>query len=233
MNISKPFIRFASICCFITIITTLGIHLYFPEPPADFEQRVLLFRNKTYLLNRWWVIFHCLLVIVSMWGIAIIKIKRSPGFTGLGFLFFALFGIAEITRQMLVLFYFNGLREQYFLASDPGIKEVLKNMLSTAGLLGSPLFGVFILAFGLGNLCYGLSLYNEKGFGKILSILLILWSIGCFLALGNSFWQLSWIDSFLEKYNYTYQPFLRVLLAIWLWKMSSALPTFRLAAQTS
>jgi hypothetical protein len=220
MNTSNQFLRFASICCFITVITTLGIHIYFPDPPQDFEQRILLFQNKTYLLNRWWVIFHCLLVIISMWGIAIVKMKESPGFTGLGFLFFAVFGIAEITRQMFVLFYLNGLREQYFLATDPAIKEVLKNTLTNAGLLGAPLFGVFILAFGLGNLCYGLSLYNEKGFGKILSVLLIIWALGSFIALGNNFWQLSWVDSFIEKYNYTYQPLMRVLLAIWLWKRS-------------
>jgi hypothetical protein len=220
MNTSNQFLRFASICCFITVITTLGIHIYFPEPPQDFEQRILLFQNKIYLLNRWWVIFHCLLVIISMWGIAIVKMKQSPGFTGLGFLFFAVFGIAEITRQMFVLFYLNGLREQYFLATDPAIKEIIKNTLTNAGLLGAPLFGVFILAFGLGNLCYGLSLYNEKGFGKILSVLLIIWSIGSFIALGNNFWQLSWVDDFIEKYNYTFQPLMRVLLAIWLWKRS-------------
>src|SRR5215210_1052464 len=136
-----------------------------------------------------------------MWGIAVIQMKESPGFTGLGFLFF-------------VLFYLNGLRQQYFYSIDPAAREILKNTLSNAGLLGAPLFGVFILAFGIGNLCYGLSLYSEKGFGKILSVLLILWSVGCFLALGNNFWRLSSLNTFIEKYNYTYQPLMRILLAI-------------------
>ena len=105
MRTTASFARFASICCFITVITTIGIHLWFPDPPADFEQRVLLFRDKTYLLNRWWIIVHCLLVIISMWGMALLLKPGCPGFAPLGFLFFAVFSIVEISRQMLVLFY--------------------------------------------------------------------------------------------------------------------------------
>lgn len=224
MNPSKSFTRFASICCFITVITTLGIHLWFPDPPSDFEQRVLLFRNKTYLLNRWWVIAHCLLVIISMWGMALLLLKKSPGLAPLGFLFFAVFGLTEITRQMFVLFYFNGLREQYFLATDPVLKEVLKNTLSTAGVIVAPLFGLFIFAFGLGNFFYGISLFKEKGFSKLLSFLLILWAIGNFLALGNDFWKKSSLNSLLENYSFTYQPLMRLFLALWLWKKAYELP---------
>jgi len=220
MNVSPQFLRFASICCFITVITTLGIHLYFTDPPVDFEQRIQLFRNKTYLINRWWVIAHCLLVIVSMWGVALIQIRKAPGFIGIGFVFFVVFGIAEITRQMYVLFYLNELREQYSLTTDPIIKTGLRQTISSAGLLGAPLFGLFVFTFGLGNLSYGISLFNGKGFDKILSILLMLWAAGNFLALGNSFWRLSTLDAFIAKYSFTYQPLMRGLLAIWIWKKS-------------
>jgi hypothetical protein len=222
MNVSPQFLRFASVCCFITVITTLGIHLYFTDPPASFEQRILLFRNKTYLINRWWVIAHCLLVIVSMWGFALIQIKKAPGFIGIGFVFFVVFSIAEITRQMYVLFYLNELKEQYSLVTDPVLKGGLKQTITTAGLLAAPLFGIFIFTFGLGNLCYGISLFNEKGFDKILSVLLMLWAAGNFLALGNSFWQLSTLNAFIEKYSFTYQPLMRALLALWIWKKSGA-----------
>jgi hypothetical protein len=206
------------------VVTTLGIHSFFPDPPAGFEERILLFRNNTYLLNRWWVIAHCLLVIVSMWGFALLQIKKAPGFTGLGFLFFTVFAIMEITRQMFVLFYMNELRQQYLFATDPAIKEGLKITLSNAGLLTAPLFGVFILTFGLGNLCYGLSLSSNKGFDKMLSVLLIIWGIGNLVAFGNNFWKLSAIDQFIEKYNFTYQPFMRALIGLWLWKKSNDLP---------
>jgi hypothetical protein len=220
MTVKSEFIKFASVCCFLTVITTLGIHLFFPDPPESFEERVYLFQNKIYLLNRWWVIAHCLLVIVSMWGVGMLHLKKAPGFTVLGFLFFAVFAIAEITRQMVVLFYMNELRQQYLLASDPVIKEGLKFTLSNAGLLTAPLFAVFLLAFGLGNLCYGLSITRKSWFDKLLSALLIIWSIACFMGLGNSFWNQPSLDTFIEKYSYTYQPFVRAVIAVWLWKKS-------------
>ena len=223
MFIQKRFIQFASICCFLTVITTLGIHLYFPDPPSGFEERLLLFRDKMYLLNRWWVIAHCLLVIVSMWGFAILQMKKAPGFTGLGFLFFVVFAIMEITRQMFVLFYMNELRQQYLLATDPAIKEGIKVTLSSAGQLSAPLFGVFIFTFGFGNLCYGLSLSRERGFSKILSALLIIWAIATFIGFGNNFWKIPAIDQFIEKYSFTFQPFMRAMLGLWLWKKSNTL----------
>jgi hypothetical protein len=199
----------------------LGIHLYFPDPPADFDQRVLLYKDSTYLLNRWWVIIHCLLVIISMWGVAVVQMKKSPGFTGLGFLLMAVFGIAEITRQLFVLFYVNELRGQYDVAIDPTTKEILRNNLTNAVFLTVPLFALFVLSFAFGNLFYGLSLYPGKGFTRNLSILLIIWAVGTFLAFGNSIWRVGGINKFIEHYNYIYQPLVRGLLAVWLWKEAS------------
>lgn len=225
MLVQKNFIRFASACCFLTVITTLGIHAFFPDPPASFEERVLLFRDSVYLLNRWWVIAHCLLVIVAMWGFALLQFKKTPGFTGLGFLFFCVFSIAEITRQMIALFYINGLREQYVIATDTATKEGLKLTLSTAGLLTSPLFGVFILMFGLGSLCYGFSLIRAKGFDKLLSILFLISGAASFVLMGNDFWKIGWLENFLSKYNSTFTPLLRAIIGIWLWKKSVTLQT--------
>ncbi len=223
MILSKTFTRFAAICCMLTVITTLGIHLFFPPGPSGFEERVLLYKDSIYLLNRWWVIFHCLMVLIAMWGFTLLRIKRSAGFAGLGFIFIAVFAIAEITRQMYVLFYINSLREQYSITETASVKESLKALLDNAGLLGAPLFGLFILAFGLGNLFFGLSLLPEKGFSKILAMLLVVWSLGSFMALGNSFWNNPAVNRFIEHYNYSFQPLMRLLIAAWLWKQSSRL----------
>ena len=221
MVIQKNFIRFASVCCFITVVTTLGIHAFFPDPPAGFDERLLLFRNTTYLVNRWWVIVHCILVIVAMWGFALLLFKKMPGLTGLGFLFFCVFGIAEITRQMMVLFYTNVLREQYYAATDAANRDGLKITLASAGQLTAPLFGVFILMFGLGSLCYGLSLIKTKGFSKLLSILFIISGVVSFIMLGNNFWKIPAIDGAIEKYSYSFTPLLRALTGVWLWKNSN------------
>lgn len=226
MILQKRFIRFTSICCFLSVITTFGIHAFFPDPPASFDERVMLFRDPVYLINRWWVILHCLFVICAMWGFALLQFRQSPGTIGLGFLFFTVFAIAEITRQMVVLFYFNGLREQFVLATDPALKENLRATLMTAGLSAAHWFGVFILMFGLGSTCYGLSLILNPGFERILAVMLLISGLGSFLLLANDFWKNETIGKFMDQYNSSFTPLLRLLIGIWLWRKAERLPVF-------
>ena len=223
----RNFVLLAAICCFLTVVTTIGIHGLFSYGPMNFEQSIMLFQNNTYLANRWWVIFHCLFVIISMWGFLLIQFKKSPGYTGLGFLFFAVFSITEIFRQLLVLFYLNGLREKYASATNPDIQAMLQFSIENFGLFSSSLFGLFILAFGLGNLFYGMSLVREKRLSKVLGYLLILWFFGSLLAFLNDFWQIDWLSAFLETYNLIYQPVMRFLIALWLWQ------NFKLLSKTT
>jgi len=99
----------------------------------------------------------------------------------------------------------------------------LKITLASASQLTGPLFGVFILMYGLGSLCYGLSLIKSKGFSKLLSIMLIIAGIVGFIVLGNNFWKLPSLDRAIEKYSYSFTPLLRALTGIWLWKNSNDL----------
>ena len=124
---------------------------------------------------------------------------------------------------MMVLFYTNALREQYLIAADEVIRNGLKITLASSGQLTAPLFGVFILMFGLGNLCYGFSLINTKGFSKLLSIMLIISGLVSFIMLGNNFWKIPGIDRAIEKYSISFTPLVRALTGVWLWKKSNAL----------
>jgi hypothetical protein len=101
------------------------------------------------------------------------------------------------------------------------IKGELKTTLASASQLTGPLFGVFILMYALGSLCYGLSLIKSKGFSKLLSIILIIAGIVGLIVLGNNFWKISAIDRVIEKYNYSFTPLLRALTGIWLWRNSN------------
>lgn len=217
MNTPASFLKITAACGFLSIITTLGIHLFFPPVPADFESRAMLFQSSMYLFNRWWIIIHCLLVLVAMWGFYLIQRDKKQEWAGLGFLFFGVFAVVEIFRQFLVLFYLNGLRANYVAETDMTIKGLLKNDINNFTLFSVSFFGLFVFAFGLGNLCYGLSLWGEKRFGKILSWLLILWSLGSMLALSNEFLKSELLAKGIETYNYVYQPVMRGLLAWWVW----------------
>jgi hypothetical protein len=158
-----------------------------------------------------------------MWGFALLQFRKSPGSAGLGFLFFCVFGIAEITRQMIALLYINRLRAQYVASSDPTTLAEIRTSLSSAGLLTAPLFGVFILTFGLGSLCYGLSLTKSTGFTKLISIMFFISGIASFVLLGNDFWENAPLGNFMSKYNATFTPLLRTLLGVWLWRKGDTL----------
>ena len=224
MVIQKNFIRFSSVCCFITVITTLGIHAFFPDPPAGFDERILLFRNTTYLVNRWWVIVHCLLVIVAMWGFALLLFKKNARtYRFRLFVFLRVWHCRDHPANDGAVLYkcFEGTISNA--ATDAVIRDGLKITLASAGQLTAPLFGVFILMFGLGSLCYGLSLIKTKGFSKLLSILFIISGIVSFIVLGNNFWKIPAIDGAIEKYSYSFTPLLRALTGVWLWKNSNDL----------
>lgn len=213
----KTFILIAVVCCFLSVITTLGIHSsLFDLGELSFEERIKLFENSKYMANRFWVIVHCLLVLISMLGFLLIQLKKSPGFTILGFIFFIVFSFTEIFRQIFVFFYLNNLRRSYFETNDVTAQEMIQINMDHAGLIGYALFGLFIVAFALGNICYGISLVNGSKIDRILSYLLLIWGFGNLTAFANEFLQSENIGVFVEYFSIIYQPVMRILVGLWL-----------------
>ncbi|MEL7124236.1 MAG: hypothetical protein AAFO07_32675 [Bacteroidota bacterium] len=214
----RSFIQIASFCCLLSVLTTIGIHSdLFNLGALNFEARLLLFENPKYLLNRFWIIVHCLLVLLSMLGVFLIGFKKKPATAILGYTFFSVFVFAEIFRQMFVLFYLNNLRKLYLETTDQTIQTILSEEINHASLLGYSLFGLFIVAFALGNVCYAFCIYNSNKFDKILSVLLFVWGIGNLIAFANEFIQVEVIYKVLKHFNIIYQPLMRISLAIWLY----------------
>lgn len=211
------FIFLAIVCCFLSVITTLGIHSnLFDLGDLSFEERIKLFENSKYMANRFWVISHCLFVLISMLGFLLIQIKKSPGFTILGFIFFTVFSFTEIFRQIFVFFYLNNLRRAYIDTNDAAIQEMIRINMDHAGLIGYALFGLFIMAFALGNMCYGISLINGSKIDRILAYLLLIWSCGNLAAFVNEFLQSKNLGEFVEYFSIIYQPIMRILVGLWL-----------------
>ncbi len=216
----RHFIRVAAIAALITGLTTIGVH-FISFPGETFEERLILSRNNLYLAHRWMIILHCLCVIISMLGIAILKVRENRGFVALGFLFYTIFGITEITRMFSVLHYLNPLRIKYMEATDEGVKQILQQSIENFNLAGSALFAVFALAFSIGNLCYGIVFSGSKNNSRWLGIGFLFWAFISFLGITNQFFGQPWIDTVIEINSKTFQPLFRILLGIWLLKMSS------------
>jgi hypothetical protein len=151
-----------------------------------------------------------------MLGFLLIQFKKSRGFTTLGFVFFAVFSFTEIFRQMFGLFYINNLRRSYLESEDVVTREVIRISMDHAGLISYALFGLFILAFALGNICYGISLLGINRIDRVLAYLLLIWGIGTLIAFGNEFWNSESVGQFIEYFSIIYQPIMRALIALWM-----------------
>ena len=150
-----------------------------------------------------------------MWGFYLIQFKKSPGFIGLGFAFFGVFAFTEIFRQMFILFYLNNLRRSYLEANE-AVQEIILINMDHARLLGYAMFGLFIVAFSLGSLFYGIGLLGENKIDRSLAFLLIIWGIGNLMAFANEFWQLKSLTSFLDAFSLIYQPVMRFIIGLWM-----------------
>lgn len=216
-NKFNNFLVLAIVCCLLSVITTVGIHSsLFDLGELSFEERLRLFENPTYITKGFWVIVHCLFVFIAMLGFLLIQFRKSIGFMIAGFVFFAVFSFTEIFRQMFVFFYLNNLRRSYLETSDVIAQEIIKINIDHAGLMGYALFGLFIVAFALGNICYGISLFNNQKIDRILGYLLLILGIGNLIAFGNEFWQSESITSIIEYFSLIYQPVMRLLIGLWM-----------------
>jgi hypothetical protein len=216
----KTFLRAAALAALGTVFTTLGVH-FISFQADDFQQRLLLARDPMYIFQKWLVVLHCSLVLVSMQGAALLVEERSRGLARLGMFSFGVFAVMEIARMLTVLFYLNGLREKYLGTTDPALQQFLAYDLGNWSLISQTMFAMFILAFMLGNLCYGLGLLrrgtaptDDLRMGGVF----LLWALLTGLAFGNDLWQNAGIGTLVDLNNKYFQPAFRLAIAWWLWR---------------
>jgi hypothetical protein len=153
-----------------------------------------------------------------MGGVYIAINNNSTIYAKLGLFSFGVFSWTEITRMFLSLTYLRSLRQSYHTQTDDTIKTILKLDIENFQYFGNGLFSVFILAFALGNLFYGLELIRKTGLGRLVGIVLIIWFFTSLLALANDFYNMEMVSGFFGIYNITCQPLFRGLIAYWLFR---------------
>ncbi len=208
----------AAVAAFVSALTTLGVHLitFHADTP---EARMALANNSLYNFRLGLVIFHCLCVIVSMYGFAAKKFKDAPGWFGLGLLAFVVFGLTEITRMFAALCYLNGLRRRYLAATEEAVRTHVQQSLDNWALASTTMFTLFIFAFAVGNLCYGAGLLGSarSRFDRTLAWLLLVWAGLTGLNFASQFFPMGWVEPFMEWVSPTFQPFVRTVIGLWLW----------------
>ena len=205
-----------AICAFILVATTLIIHMdVFVPNVTTYDESIALHNNSINTLGKWIIIAHCLLVLVTMWGIKMLHPREHVTRLNLGFLFYAVFTIVEIFRQFLEMFYLNGLKSRYEESVTLEHQDYVMMQIESFNYFSYALFALFIFAFALGNLLYGLSHIKGKKWDKILGVSLLLWALFGGLSLGNEFWEISWLNKLLGPVNFVYQPLVRFYIGYW------------------
>jgi hypothetical protein len=201
-------------CAFLCVITTIGIHSFF-EGPNTFEEALQVYKTPMYIFSKWWVIFHCLFVIVSMYCVTKTTALKNKPFVGLAFTFYVGFGFFEIFRMTLVLNYLSMLRDQYVATADEGVKNILRVTMDSFNGTGSALFASFVICFLLGNFFLGLSFPTRGRFNKVLKFSLLFWSLMSVIFVTNEYLKFSFLESFFNYFNLIFQPAIRLALALY------------------
>src|SRR5688572_11646583 len=155
-------LKLGAVFGFISVITTLGVHLI-PIQASTFEESVMLFTNATYIFSRWWIVFHCISVFIAMTGVFLAINTQYNIHAKLGLMSFAVFSWAEITRMLLSLTYLFNLRRSYVEQTDPLLKSILRSDIQNFSFVGEGLFALFALGFAMGNLFYGIEIRKTGG----------------------------------------------------------------------
>lgn len=214
--------RIASISAFTTVITTICVHIVFVGGPTDFEERALLFNNPTYIFQRWVIVFHSILILLTMWGLFLQVYKKSLAWAGLGIAFYAGFAFAELARMMLLLYYLNGLRGRYVAETDSVIKNMLAHDINQFTLISFSLFALFMLCIALGNVAFGIAMIRSQRWTKWVGILLLIWALLNIVALVNFSIQNQFLSKLIEFTNLYFQSFVRIVLGVYLWRLGNS-----------
>lgn len=226
MPLSPKLLKFAAICALATVATTLAVHVlpWLWEDVNSFEERLQLPQNAIYMGRLWVVLVHCVLVVISMFGIAALKFRDSPALVGLGFLSFIVFAFTEILRTSLVLFALNRKwRVGYLEAKDESVRASLRATIEAFGGINDALFFIFYVAFLLGILCYGLALAKSPGFDGKVGWLFLLWTALSVPALIDTFTGSESLGRFFGWVGPFFLPVARAIVGIWLWNKSNAI----------
>lgn len=220
MDQDKRFIQVAGFAAILTFFTTIGVH-YVQFSAETFDQRLQLIHHSGYLAHRWMIIVHCLLVITSMLGLALLMRKEGRGWMTLGFVFYVIFGAAEMARMFGVLQVLNGLRRQYLETTDEATQNLLQHSMEQFSLTGNALFSLFIFAFATANLCYGIAFAGSQGKKRWIGYAFLYWALTSYISLAQEYWPQPWLEGVHVFNGKVFQPVFRFILGAWMLRQAS------------
>jgi hypothetical protein len=221
MNFTPRFFRFGAVCALLTALTTLVVHVMpsLWSNTTSFEQQVDLRLNSLYLTNRWVVLSHCALVVVSMFALGLPALRRAPVAVFFGFLAFVCFAFTEILRTATSIFVINrNWRAVYASAVDPATRERVRAFIESYSGINDALFFIFYTAFSVGLICYGIAFLRTNGRMSQLGMLFIVWALLSLPGWMDAVIGTELLGRYFEWVGPAFLPVARAWIGIWLWR---------------
>src|SRR5690606_25845716 len=196
----------AAVCALLSVVTTIGIH-GFITGPSTFEESLVMYRTPYYIFTKWWVILHCLFVVVAIYGVYTCVLHSA--FSRLGLLFYAAFALTEVFRMLLVLHYLGVLRDRY-LGADSHTQEIIRLDLDAFAGISQTMFVGFTLFILLGNLFTGIAALTGVGIMRYVGYGLLIWACVLVLSLINVYIESAVLDSGIHYFSLSIQPAIRL-----------------------
>lgn len=225
MHFSVAFYRGAAACSLLSAVTTLGL-IFLPRmyrPVADFDARMALGEEPTYVLRSWIYLFHPFLVFAAATGLAARCRVRAAGAASLGLAGFALWAATEAAQQALTKVALDRTWRAAWPTADQAARAVIREQVALYDIVWDAMYLLILIGFLAGNVCLALAVRRvaaastgDPALGRwvsvalwaaaALTLFLLLPEVGVQVTLPGSQWLYPAI-----------QPAGRALAGIWLW----------------
>jgi hypothetical protein len=176
------------------------------------------------MAQRWTILVHCALVIISMFILGAAKWRNAPALVSFGFLGYLFFGFTEILRTSISIFAVNRTwRAGYAAAADDATRERFQALLAAYGGINQAFFFVFYTGFFIGLICYGLAFMRTEGRKSQLGILFLVWALLDVPGFIDTVAGTQWLGPYFEWVGPYFLPLARLYVGVWLWKNAASL----------
>lgn len=217
------FYRITAISAFITAITTFLLWLLprLYEAPQNFEDGLKLASDNFYIARQWINLFHIPFSLTAYFGVAYELRRREMPIAALGFMWFLIWGITEMTGIATIIFAVNKTWRANYQSASVNQQEIYKANIETFYSVWDSLFFVLLIAFLLASLFYAWATFNGKGLEKLLSYLFLLAVPLTLLIIMGNYTGISWAGTIVAFIYPVLQPVSRFVMGLFLLRCST------------
>jgi hypothetical protein len=220
MHFGPSFYRTAAICSIVSALTTLGLIFlpYLFSPVEGFDGRMNRINEPAYVLRSWIYLVHPFLCGAAALAVAMRLRTLASASAVVGLLGFLLWAGTEAGQQAMTLFTMDKWRAAWATADELTRAQIRANVLMYDGLWDAKYF-LLLIAFAIGNLCFGLAMVKRHGLTRVVGGFLL--AAAALTMVWNMLPEVGGprLPESIEPWLYpAIQPLGRTLLGVWLWR---------------